>query len=95
MGWLKKFGPAQNILGPVKGQTIRIRDWWNYLMNLLYIFKWIFIAQLWKYDDENEMLENHKGKWNGRKDIKSYIPKEGEEGNIENDYCHVLGTVIY
>ena len=55
----------------------------------------IFIAQLWKYDDENEMLENHKGKWNGRKDIKSYIPKEGEEGNIENDYCHVLGTVIY
>ena len=41
------------------------------------------------------MLENHKGKWNGRKDIKSYIPKEGEEGNIENDYCHVLGTVIY
>jgi len=48
-------------------------------------------AQLWRYDDENEMLENHKGKWNGRKDIKSYIPKEGEEGNIENDYCHVLG----
>ena len=41
------------------------------------------------------MLENHKGKWNGRKDIKSYIPKEGEEGNIENDYCHVLGKVIY
>ena len=23
-GWLKKFGPAQNILGPVKGQGIRI-----------------------------------------------------------------------
>ena len=22
-GWLKKFGPAQNILGPVKGQGIR------------------------------------------------------------------------
>ena len=22
MGWLKKFGPAQNILGPVKGQGI-------------------------------------------------------------------------
>ena len=21
-GWLKKFGPAQNILGPVKGQGI-------------------------------------------------------------------------
>ena len=24
LGWLKKFGPAQNILGPVKGQGIRI-----------------------------------------------------------------------
>ena len=22
LGWLKKFGPAQNILGPVKGQDI-------------------------------------------------------------------------
>ena len=22
LGWLKKFGPAQNILGPVKGQGI-------------------------------------------------------------------------
>ena len=22
LGWLKKFGPAQNILGPVKGQVI-------------------------------------------------------------------------
>ena len=26
MGWLKKFGPAQNILGPVKGQGIRIKN---------------------------------------------------------------------
>jgi hypothetical protein len=24
LGWLKKFGPAQNILGPVKGQGISI-----------------------------------------------------------------------
>ena len=24
LGWLKKFGPAQNILGPVKGQGIRL-----------------------------------------------------------------------
>ena len=23
LGWLKEFGPAQNILGPVKGQGIR------------------------------------------------------------------------
>jgi hypothetical protein len=23
LGWLKKFGPAQNILGPVKGQSKR------------------------------------------------------------------------
>ena len=23
LGWLKKFGPAQNILGPGKGQGIR------------------------------------------------------------------------
>jgi hypothetical protein len=22
LGWLKKFGPAQNILGPIKGQGI-------------------------------------------------------------------------
>ena len=22
LGWLKKFGPAQNVLGPVKGQGI-------------------------------------------------------------------------
>jgi hypothetical protein len=26
LGWLKKFGPAQNILGPVKGQGINIRE---------------------------------------------------------------------
>ena len=25
LGWLKKFGPAQNILRPVKGQGIGIR----------------------------------------------------------------------
>ena len=25
LGWLKKFGLAQNILGPVKGQGIRLR----------------------------------------------------------------------
>ena len=24
LGWLKKFGPAQNILGPVKGQGINL-----------------------------------------------------------------------
>ena len=27
LGWLKKFGPAQNILGPVKGQGINMREW--------------------------------------------------------------------
>ena len=31
MGWLKKFGPAQNILGPVKGQGIKILQ--VYLLN--------------------------------------------------------------
>ena len=25
MGWLKKFGPAQNILGPAKGQGINTK----------------------------------------------------------------------
>jgi hypothetical protein len=24
LGWLKKFGPAQNILGPVEGQGMRL-----------------------------------------------------------------------
>ena len=24
LGWLKKFEPTQNILGPVKGQSIRV-----------------------------------------------------------------------
>jgi len=48
-------------------------------------------AQLWKYDAETEMLKNHKGKWNGRNEIKCYLPSEGSEGHIENDYCHVLG----
>ena len=24
LGWLKKFGPAQNILGPVRGQGMRL-----------------------------------------------------------------------
>ena len=23
LGWLKKFGPTQNVLGPLKGQGIR------------------------------------------------------------------------
>ena len=27
LGWLKKFGLAQNILGPLKGQGIRISDY--------------------------------------------------------------------
>ena len=27
--WLKTFGPAQNILGPVKGQGIRKRKFWS------------------------------------------------------------------
>ena len=33
LGWLKKFGLAQNILGPVKGQGIRTANaiFWNYL----------------------------------------------------------------
>jgi hypothetical protein len=26
LGWLKKFGPAQNILGPVKGQGISMKS---------------------------------------------------------------------
>ena len=26
LGWLKKFGPAQNISGPVKGQGIRVQS---------------------------------------------------------------------
>ena len=26
LGWLKIFGPAQNILGPVKGQGIRMLE---------------------------------------------------------------------
>ena len=25
LGWLKKFGPTQNILGPVKGQGISLK----------------------------------------------------------------------
>jgi len=48
-------------------------------------------AQLWKYDPTTEMMKNHKGKWNGRNEIKCYLPPEGSEGHIENDYCHVLG----
>ena len=27
LGWLKKFGPAQNILGPVKGRGINVYLW--------------------------------------------------------------------
>ena len=26
LGWLKRIGPAQNILGPLKGQVIRVSD---------------------------------------------------------------------
>ena len=26
LGWLKKFGPAQNILGPVKGQGTKVKE---------------------------------------------------------------------
>jgi hypothetical protein len=26
LGWLKTFGPAQNILGPVKGQGISLKQ---------------------------------------------------------------------
>ena len=42
MGWLKKFGPVQNILGPVKGQGINLyhfchfsgREWWARYISL-------------------------------------------------------------
>ena len=27
-GWLKKYLPTQNILGPVKGQGIRVSTYW-------------------------------------------------------------------
>ena len=33
LGWLKIFGPAQNILGPVKGQGIILMKKMNMLMN--------------------------------------------------------------
>ena len=29
LGWLKIFGPAQNILGPVKGQGISLFKLWH------------------------------------------------------------------
>ena len=30
LGWLKKFVPAQNILGPVKGQGISSQEFWRH-----------------------------------------------------------------
>ena len=36
LGWLKKFGPAQNILGPVKGQGMRLGRILNFF---IYFFK--------------------------------------------------------
>ena len=34
LGWLKIFGPAQNILGPVKGQGIRLPLSLNYIFQM-------------------------------------------------------------
>jgi hypothetical protein len=40
LGWLKKFGPAQNILRPLKGQGISST---NYVLTLEY---WIKVQQI-------------------------------------------------
>ena len=39
LGWLKKFGPAQNVLGPVKGQGTKIQLHWVPLQNFLWQHK--------------------------------------------------------
>ena len=39
LGWLKNFGPAQNILGPVKGQSIK-----DAKESILYKFPRIYLA---------------------------------------------------
>ena len=38
LGWLKKFGPAQNILGPVKGQGISIKMAFIFLIQPIFKF---------------------------------------------------------
>ena len=39
LDWLKKFGLAQNILGPVKGQGIRLKSSFYFSYNVGTIFR--------------------------------------------------------
>ena len=44
LGWLKKFGPAQNVLGPVKGQGISMYAFQKKIHTLT--FQWRFNAEI-------------------------------------------------
>ena len=51
LGWLKKFRPAQNILGPVKGQGIKLLVWHN--LGIMTLFKG-FMQRCCKNSCKNE-----------------------------------------
>ena len=54
LGWLKQFGPAQNILGLVKGQGI-----WLETIYLKWRYKWYFIkiSESWLDDSKDSRQE--------------------------------------
>ena len=59
LGWLKKFGPAQNILRPVKGQGIRINyqekiSFMNLGFNAIGISEKMFALQIEEISHENK-----------------------------------------
>ena len=68
LGWLKKFGPPQNILGPVKGQGNRLaaaRESWMYLLkssqcllNVCIWFRKIFYVVLCRSKDWKRQVKN-------------------------------------
>ena len=55
LGWLKKFGPAQNILGPVKGQGIILQYETEIAINLL-IFSFLQKKSIYLVDKESSFL---------------------------------------
>ena len=63
LGWLKKFGPAQNILGPVKGQGITILQHHNWsrviFVTHLKIAFWVKPASLAREPTSQVIFSTH------------------------------------
>ena len=89
MGWLKKFGPAQNVLGPVKGQGISKSPIWSdaqkefqFKLCDIFIFTWLFYGTSCSY----RTSWSHRTSWSYRTPCSFEL-----EWMIVPIQCHAFG----